>query len=79
MEKENNRTTETATQQRNAMSAATQKAANTTIGLDARVKTEGQYGPTKVSTDVGFQYSWIKIYESSTSSSTKSEASQTAS
>ena len=67
VETENNRTTETATQQRNSMTAATQKAANSTVGLDARVKTEGQYGPTKVSTDVGFQYS-----------STKNEASQTA-
>ncbi len=67
VETEENRTTETATQQRNSMTAASQKAANSTVGLDARVKTEGQYGPTKVSTDVGFQYS-----------STKNEASQTA-
>jgi hypothetical protein len=67
-ETENNRATETATQQRNAMSAASQNTANATVGLDARVKTEGQYGPTKVSTDVGFQYA-----------STKSEANQSAS
>lgn len=67
LETENNRTTETATQQRSSMKAAAQKTASSTVGLDARVRSEGQYGPTKVSTDVGFQYS-----------STKSDASQTA-
>jgi hypothetical protein len=67
VETEDNRTTETATQQRSSMKAASQKTANSSVGLDARVKTDGQYGPTKVSTDVGFQYS-----------STTSEASQTA-
>jgi hypothetical protein len=67
-ESEVSRTTETATQQRSSLKAASQKTANSTVGLDARVKTEGQYGPTKVSTDVGFQYS-----------SSSSDASQTAS
>jgi hypothetical protein len=66
-ETQNDRTTETATQQRSSMKSATQTTANSTIGLDARVKTDGQYGPTKVSSDVGFQYS-----------STNTEANQTA-
>jgi hypothetical protein len=36
----NNRTTETATQQRHALSAASQNTADAAVGLDARVKTE---------------------------------------
>jgi len=67
-ENETTRTSETATQQRNSMKSAAQTTANSAVGLDARVKTDGQYGPTKVSTDVGFQYS-----------SSSSEAAQTAS
>lgn len=55
-ESETNRSSETSTQQRSQMSATTQETANSSLGFDARVKTDGQYGPTKVSTDVGFQY-----------------------
>ncbi|WP_426284569.1 hypothetical protein [Luteibacter sp. E-22] len=55
-ESETDRTNETSTQQRSKMSVTTQETANSSMGFDARVKTDGQYGPTKVSTDVGFQY-----------------------
>ena len=59
VETEDNRTTETATQQRSSMKLAPSDKIGKlhSVGLDARVKTDGQYGPTKVSTDVGFQYS----------------------
>lgn len=63
------RTKETATQQRSSMKAAAQDTAESTMGLDARVKTDGQYGPTRVSTDVGFQFS-------STSTQTRQTASE---
>lgn len=56
-ESETTRTEEVATQRRSTLSATAQDTANQTIGLDAAVQTEGQYGPTKVSTDFGFQYS----------------------
>lgn len=65
---ETDRTKESATEQRASLSAAAQTTADSSLGLDARVKTDGQYGPTKVSTDVGFQYK-----------SSQSEAHQTAS
>jgi hypothetical protein len=56
-EQETTRTEETATQRRNEMSAVTQAEAQSQVGVNAGVKTDGQYGPTRVSTDVGFQYS----------------------
>jgi len=56
-EQESSRVNETATQQRSKMSTTTQSEAESSIGLDARVRTDGQYGPTNVSTDIGFQYS----------------------
>lgn len=56
-EQETDRVNETATQQRSKMSTTTRSEAEASMGLDARVQTDGQYGPTKVSTDVGFQYS----------------------
>lgn len=67
-ETQTTRTEESSTQQRANMKSAAQSEANSSMGFDARVKTDGQYGPTKVNTDVGFQYS----------SSTK-ESAQTAS
>lgn len=62
------RVEEASTQQRSNMKAAAESEANASTGFDARVRTDGQYGPTKVSTDTGFQFS----------SSTK-ESAQTAS
>lgn len=67
-ESEITRVEEASTQQRSTMKAAAESEANASVGFDARVQTDGQYGPTKVSTDTGFQYS----------SSTK-ESAQTAS
>lgn len=59
-EEETTRANETATEQRNAISLTAQNTADASMGLDARVQTEGQYGPTQVSTDVGFQYASAK-------------------
>jgi hypothetical protein len=56
-EEETTRTEEAATQRRNQMSSVTQAEAQAQVGVNAGVKTDGQYGPTRVSTDVGFQYS----------------------
>jgi hypothetical protein len=50
------RTSEVATQQRSDMKAQAQSVAKDSIGFDAKVKTDGQYGPTRVSTDTSFQY-----------------------
>lgn len=50
------KSSETSTQQRSTLSASAQNTANSTLGVDARVQTSGQYGPTRVDTNLGFQY-----------------------